>query len=117
MNFGDTMVTESTKPVAQQKQPDARKAIEEARTASLSLYVIGDISDYAPLRTSGQRLALSGEKVFSTNKREQAQGIADKMNAHYRANKIDRRVEVIETLAWRARRVERLVELLAAGEM
>jgi hypothetical protein len=117
MSFDDTMETENTEPVAQQKQRDARKAIEEARTASLSLYVVGERRDYAPLRISGRRFALSGEKVFSTNERAHAQEIADRMNAHYRANKIDRHVEVIATLVWRARRVERLVELLASGEM
>jgi hypothetical protein len=118
-NFDDTMETEKTKPVAQRDQNhrDARKAIEEARTASLSLYVIGDRSDYTPLRVSGRRFALSGGIVFSTNERKHAQEIADKMNAHYRANKIERHVEVIETLVWRARRVERLVELLASGEL
>jgi hypothetical protein len=117
MSFADIMETENTKPVAQQKQRDARKAIEEARTASLSHYVIGDRSDYAPLRVSGQRIGRSGEKVFSTNDRKHAQEIADKINAQYQAKKIDHRVEVIETLAWRARRVERLVELLAAAEL
>ena len=89
------------------------RTIEEARAASLSLYMIVDRSDYAPLRTTGQKMALSGEKLFSADDRKQAQEIADKLNTHYQANKIDRRVEVIETLAWRSRRVERLVELLA----
>jgi hypothetical protein len=56
--------------------------IEEARTASLSLYVIAERSDYAPLRITGQRFSLSGEKVFSTNDRKQAQEIADRLNAH-----------------------------------
>jgi hypothetical protein len=113
------MEAESTRPVAHRDQQhnDARKGIDEARTASLSLYVIANRSDYAPLRISGQRFALSGGRLFSTNERKHAQEIADKMNAHYQASKIDRRVEVIETLAWRARRVERLVDLLASGEL
>jgi hypothetical protein len=113
------MEPENTRPVAQRdlKHADARKAIDEARTASLLRYVVADRSDCAPLRISGQRFTLSGGKLFNTNERKHAQEIADKMNAHYQANKIDRRLEVIETLAWRARRVERLVDLLAAGEL
>jgi hypothetical protein len=91
--------------------------IDEARTASLSLYVIAACSDYAPLRTDGQRISISGGKIISANERKQAQEIADKINAHYQANKIDRQVEVIETLAWRARRVEQLVERLASEEL
>jgi hypothetical protein len=91
--------------------------IDEARTASLSRYVLADRSDYTPLRVSGQRIARSGEKVFSTNDRKKAQEIADKINAQYQAKKIDHQVEVMETLAWRARRVERLVELLAAAQL
>jgi hypothetical protein len=91
--------------------------IDEARTASLSLYVIVDRSDYAPLRTNGQRVSISGGKIVSANERKQAQEIADKINAHYQASKIDRCVEVIETLAWRARRVEQLVELIASAEL
>jgi hypothetical protein len=118
MNFNHTMETKNTRPVAERDQKhDARKAIEEARTATLSLYVIAERSDYAPLRITGARFSLSGEKVFSTNDRKQAQEIADRLNAHYQANKIDRHVEVLATLVWRARRVERLVELLASGEM
>ena len=119
MNFNDTMETKNTRPVAQrdQQHKDARKAIDEARTASLSIYVIAERSDYAPLRITGARFSLSGEKVFSTNDRKQAQEIADKLNGHYHAKKLDRHVEVLATLVWRARRVERLVELLAAGEM
>ena len=91
--------------------------IDEARTASLSLYVIADRGDYAPLRITGRQIALSGEKMISTNERKQAQEIADEMNAYFQANRIDRRVEVIETLTWRARRVERLVEQLAAAQL
>src|SRR5262245_66075588 len=90
MNFADTMKPDNTRLIAQQRQRNAREAmIEEARTARLSLYVIGERSDYAPVRISGQRFALSGEKVFSTNDRAKAQEIADKLNAHYRAKKIE----------------------------
>jgi hypothetical protein len=91
--------------------------IDEARTASFSLFVIADRSDYAPLRITGQQIALSGERVISTDDRKQAQEIADEMNAYFQANRIDRRVEVMETLAWRSRRVERLVEQLAAAQL
>ena len=123
MNSNDAMEAVNSKPnFERDRKPrealttvveGLNSAIEEARTASLSLYMIVDRSDYAPLRTTGKKMALSGEKLFSANDRKQAQEIADKLNAHYQANKIDRRVEVIETLAWRARRVERLVERLA----
>jgi hypothetical protein len=111
--MGDAQVTPARKAIVDR----LTSGIEEARTASLSLYVIADRSDYAPLRSSGQRLVLSGGKVISTNERKQAQEIADEVNAQYRASKLDRQVEVMETLAWRARRVERLVELLASAEM
>ena len=113
------METDNTRPVETRKAIVKRltRGIEEARTASLSLYVIADSRDYAPLRISGQRLALSGGKVISTNERKHAQEIADEVNAQYRANKVDLRVEVIDTLAWRARRVERLLELLASAEL
>ena len=94
-----------------------REEIDEARSAKLSLYVIAERSNYAPLRTNGQRISTSGGKIISAIERKQAQDIADRMNAHYQASKIDRQVEVIETLAWRARRVERLVEQLAAAEL
>lgn len=110
------METANTNPVAQREQQEARKAIDEARTASLSLYVIGNRSDYAPLRISGGRITRSGE-VFSTNDHKHAQEIADKVNAQYRAKKIHRHVEVVETLAWRARRVEALVDQLASLEL
>jgi hypothetical protein len=126
-NFDNAMETENTTPVAERdpNYREVRKAvvdgltrgIEEARTESLSRYMIVDRSDYAPLRIRGRRISLSGEKLFSTNELKQAKEIADKVNAQYRANKIDRHVEVIETLAWRARRVERLVELLALQDL
>jgi hypothetical protein len=118
---------ENTRPVVQpdRKQPEPRQAtvdrltgeIGEARTVSLSLYVVAERGDCAPVRISGRRFALSGEKVFSTNDRKEAQAVADKLNAHYQANRIDRHLEVVATLAWRAHRVERLVELLASAEL
>lgn len=121
------MESDNTEPVSRPEQThqDARKTaidglnvqIQEARTAGFSVYVVAESSDYAPVRFSGRRFALSGETVFSTNDRKEAREVADKLNAHYRANKIDRRVEVMATLLWRARRVERLVELLAAAEV